>query len=67
MEENEREQLGEELRQQILLEHMGQVPQAEIVLDDVKDDETSTRRRVLPCTGIVVIMLAIILGTVFGT
>ena len=49
-----------------------EVPQAEIVLDEVKDDSntnTQTRRRVLlRRTDIVIIMLAIIiLGAVFGT
>ena len=63
MEEELRQKLEEELRQKIHEEQMGQVAQADIV----EDDSTSTRRRALLGTGIVVILFAIILGTVFGT
>jgi hypothetical protein len=62
VEENEREQI-EDLRQQFHDEQMEQVPKAEIV----EDDGSNTRRRALLLTGIVAIILAIILGTVFGT
>ena len=71
VEENEREQLEEELRQnleeelrqKIHEEERGQVAQAEVV----QDDGSKTRRRALLCAGSVVILLAIILGSVLGT
>jgi hypothetical protein len=59
----EREQIQEETRQKVLGE-MGEVAQAEVVLED---DGSKTRRRALYCTGAMVILLGIILGSVFGT
>ena len=63
VEENEREQLEEELRQKLLDEQMGQVAQAEVV----QDDAYKTRRRPLRWACSIVILLAIILGSVLGT
>ena len=62
--QEERVQLEEDFRRRIHEEQIGQVPQAEIV----EDDGTKMMRRwVFICTGIVVILLSIILGTLFGT
>ena len=63
VEENERELLEEEFRQKILDEQMGQVAQAEVV----EDDGSKTRRRPLRWACSMVILLAIILGSVLGT
>ena len=71
VEENEREQLEEELRgnleeefrQKIHDEQIGQVAQAEVV----EDDGSKTRRRPLRWACSIVILLAIILGSVLGT
>jgi hypothetical protein len=60
--QQEREQIEEEARQKILGE-IGQVMQAEIV----EDDGTKSRRRVLLCIGIMVIIMAVILGSVLAT
>jgi hypothetical protein len=60
--QQERERIEEEMRQKVIRE-IGQVAQAEVV----EDDGTNTRRRALLCAGIVVILLAIILGIVYGT
>jgi hypothetical protein len=53
----------EEATPQRVLEEMGQVAKAEIV----EDDGTNPRRRALICIGIIVTLLAIIAGAVFGT
>jgi viroplasmin and RNaseH domain-containing protein len=62
VEENEREQLEGEIRQKIH-DELGQVAQAEIV----EDDGSKTRRRVSLCAGIVVILSAIVIGSMLGT
>ena len=75
LDQEEQEQIEEELRQKFH-EELGQVAQAEVVggigqvaQGDhvVEDGGTKTRRRVLLCIGIIVILLGIILGTVLGT
>ena len=63
VEENERELLEEEFRQKIIDEQIGQVAQAEVV----EEDDSKTRRRPLRWACSIVILLAIILGSVFGT
>jgi hypothetical protein len=61
--QNEREKIRKEARQSVIGE-MGHVAQAEVV----EDDGSNTRRRALLCSGIMVILLAIIiLGSVLGT
>jgi hypothetical protein len=60
--QQEREQIEEETRQKILGE-IGQVTHAEVV----EDDGTKSRRRALLCVGIMVILLAIIIGSVLAT
>jgi hypothetical protein len=60
--QTEREQIEEETRQQLIGE-MGKVAQAEVV----EDAGSKTRRRALLCAGIMVILLAIILGVALGT
>jgi hypothetical protein len=62
VEEDERERIEEEMRQKFLRE-IGQVAQAEVV----EADGTKSRRRALLCIGIVVILMAIILGSVLAT
>jgi hypothetical protein len=60
--ERVREQIEEEARQKILGE-IGQVAQAEVV----EHDGTKSRRRVVLCIGIMVVLMAIILGSVLAT
>jgi hypothetical protein len=65
VEENEREQHEEELRQQFLGE-LGQVGQQAEVVEE--DNGSKTRRRALLYSGIVVVLsVSIIIGSVFGT
>ena len=63
VEENERELLDEEFRQKIIDEQMGQVAQAEVV----EENDSKMRRRSLCWACSIVILLAIILGSVLGT
>jgi hypothetical protein len=60
--DDERDQMEEELRQKFQGE-LGQVAQAEVM----EDDGSTTRRRALLSIGILVILLAIIIGSVLTT
>ena len=60
----------EEAARQRLLQELGQVPEAEVVepkAENVEDHGSQTRRRVLLCAGIMVIISVIIIASVLAT